>query len=49
MRRVGLVAGLLGNSAKGVFGGSRIAGLVVKYVDPGKSTESESSCQGHTR
>ena len=35
--------------AKGVFGGSRIAGRVVKYVDPGKSTESESSCQGHTR
>lgn len=37
------------NDAKGVFGGDRIAGRVVKYVDPGKSTKSESSHQGHTR
>ena len=35
--------------AKGVFEGDRIAGRVVKYVDPGKSTKGESSHQGHTR
>jgi len=35
--------------AKGMFEGDRIAGRTVKCVDPGKSTEGESSHQGHTR
>lgn len=35
--------------AIGMFEGDRIAGRVVKYVDPSKSTKGESSHQGHTR
>lgn len=34
---------------KGMFEGDRIAGRVVKYVDPSKSTKGESSHQGHSR
>jgi hypothetical protein len=40
-------AGLV--NAKGMFEGDRIAGRVVKYVDPSKSTKGESSHQGHSR
>jgi hypothetical protein len=47
--RPGLSSGTGQAEAKGVFEGDRIAGRVVKYVDPGKSTKGESSHQGHAR
>ena len=47
LARVSCGPGLV--EAKGVFEGDRIAGRVVKYVDPGKSTKGESSPQGHSR
>lgn len=44
-----LFAGAWLVKAKGMFEGDRIAGRVVKYVDPSKSTKGESSHQGHAR